>query len=84
MNFWIKKGYKGCAIVSILLLFFCSCQPTDINEKIRVINGDVLTGETSFARPFLGYFNNLVSIIPEGDKYRMIGWLPFIDNNILN
>ena len=38
MNFWIKKGYKGCAIVSILLLFFCSCQPTDINEKIRVIN----------------------------------------------
>ena len=55
-----------------------------IKEKIRVINGDVLTGETSFARPFLGYFNNLVSIIPEGDKYRMFGWLPFIDNNILS
>ena len=55
-----------------------------INQKIRVINGDVLTGETSFARPFLGYFNNLVSIIPEGDKYRMFGWLPFIDNNILS
>ena len=55
-----------------------------IKEKIRVVNGDVLTGDTSFDRPFLGYFNNLVSIIPEGDKYRMFGWLPFIDNNILS
>ena len=52
------------------------------NQKIRVINGDVLTGEAS--TPFLGYFNNLVTVIPEGDKFRMFGWLPFVDNNILS
>ncbi len=54
------------------------------NQKIRVINGDVLTGEASASTPFLGYFNNLVTVIPEGDKFRMFGWLPFVDNNILS
>ncbi len=33
---------------------------------------------------FIGYYNNLVSIIPEGNNYRMFGWLPFVDNKILS
>ena len=48
----------------------------------RFINGDVLTGTTTSINGFLGFYNNLVSIIPEGKKYRMFGWLPFIDNFI--
>ena len=55
-----------------------------IDKKIRVINGDVLTGDDSTFNSFLGYFNNLVTVIPEGNEYRMFGWLPFVDNNILS
>ena len=51
-------------------------------DNVRVINGDVLTGNTAFISGHLGYFNNLVTVIPEGSHYRMFGWLPFKDNKI--
>jgi Na+-transporting NADH:ubiquinone oxidoreductase subunit A len=50
----------------------------------RIINGDVLTGATSHLEGHLGYYNNQISVIPEGNAYRMFGWLPFKDNNILS
>ncbi len=53
-------------------------------EHVRIINGDVLTGSRADRTDYLGYFNNLVTVIPEGDNYRMFGWLPFKDNNILS
>ena len=53
-------------------------------DKVRVINGDVLTGIIADVSGHLGYFNNLVTIIPEGSHYRMFGWLPFKDNKILS
>jgi len=54
------------------------------HNDVRVINGDVLTGTKSDPSDYLGYFNNLVTVIPEGNAYRMFGWLPFKDNNILS
>jgi len=51
-------------------------------EEVRVINGDVLSGTTSSEEGYTGYYNNLVSVIPEGNLYRMFGWLPFVDNHI--
>lgn len=54
------------------------------NENVRVINGNVLTGQGVNTTDFLGYYNNLVSVIPEGNNYRMFGWLPFKDNKILS
>lgn len=53
-------------------------------DNVRVINGDVLTGSTALISGHLGYFNNLVTVIPEGSHYRMFGWLPFKDNKILS
>jgi Na+-transporting NADH:ubiquinone oxidoreductase subunit A len=53
-------------------------------DNVRVINGDVLTGSTALISDHLGYFNNLVTVIPEGSHYRMFGWLPFKDNKILS
>ena len=53
-------------------------------DNVRIINGDVLTGSTALISDFLGYFNNLVTVIPEGSHYRMFGWLPFKDNKILS
>jgi Na+-transporting NADH:ubiquinone oxidoreductase subunit A len=57
---------------------------TGIDDSLqnRFINGDVLTGESETANGHLDYYNNLLTIIPEGNKYRMFGWLPFVDNKI--
>ncbi len=43
-------------------------------ERFRVINGDVLTGRKSRQDGHLGYYNNTVSCIPEGDDYEFFGW----------
>ncbi len=51
-------------------------------SQMRFINGDVLSGSTTNKVGFLGFYNNLLSVIPEGNKYRMFGWLPFVDNSI--
>lgn len=52
------------------------------SENVRIINGDVLTGTKSNKDGVVGYYNNTISVIPEGNEYRMFGWLPFIDNHI--
>jgi Na+-transporting NADH:ubiquinone oxidoreductase subunit A len=44
------------------------------DKKFRVINGDVLTGKKARPDGFLGFYNNTVSIIPEGDDYEFFGW----------
>ena len=53
----------------------------DSGQK-RYINGDVLSGTATSPEGYLSYYNNVFSIIPEGNEYRMFGWLPFVDNNI--
>lgn len=54
----------------------------DNAQPNRFINGDVLTGTATSPDNYLGFYNNLFTIIPEGNNYRMFGWLPFVDNNI--
>lgn len=54
----------------------------DNSQPNRFINGDVLTGTATSPDNYLGFYNNLFSIIPEGNNYRMFGWLPFVDNSI--
>lgn len=53
-----------------------------VSEDIRVISGDVLTGDKISGDGFVGFYHNTITLIPEGDTYRMFGWLPFKDNNI--
>ena len=53
-------------------------------EQVRFINGDVLSGSITTIDGYVGFYNNLISVIPEGNKYRMFGWLPFVDNSILS
>lgn len=52
------------------------------SENVRIINGDVFTGKATASNGHTGYFNNMLTIIPEGNQYRMFGWLPFVDNAI--
>ena len=71
------KTTIGASIHSLL-------QGAEINDAQpnRFINGDVLTGVATTVDGYLGYYNNLFSVIPEGNHFRMFGWLPFVDNKI--
>ena len=44
------------------------------NGHIRVISGNVLTGEKIAEDGFLGFFDNQITVLEEGDKYEMLGW----------
>jgi Na+-transporting NADH:ubiquinone oxidoreductase subunit A len=41
----------------------------------RVISGNVLTGNKISADGYLGYYDSLVTVIPEGDDEEFLGWL---------
>ena len=46
--------------------------------NLRIISGDVLSGTAVGADGYLGFYDNLVSVLPEGDYYEMFGWVkPF-------
>jgi len=51
-------------------------------DDVRIISGDVLTGTQLSNNQYVGFFENEVTLIPEGNNYRMFGWLPFTYNNI--
>lgn len=41
----------------------------------RVISGNVLTGTKIGRTGYLGFYDHSISVIPEGDRYRFMGWL---------
>jgi Na+-transporting NADH:ubiquinone oxidoreductase subunit A len=45
-----------------------------IESHSRVISGDVLSGSTVSREGYLGYYDNTICIIPEGDDYEFFGW----------
>lgn len=54
-----------------------------VNEKnFRLINGDVLTGKKVKPDGYLGFYNNTVTAIPEGDDYEFFGWNKPVFNKI--
>lgn len=44
-------------------------------DNVRIISGNVLSGTNVTDAPFLGYSDMQVSVIPEGNKYEMFGWV---------
>lgn len=51
-------------------------------SNIRVISGNVLTGENVKPDGYLGYYDNTITVIPEGDDYEFFGWNKPIFNKI--
>lgn len=41
---------------------------------VRVISGNVLTGEKISLEGYLGFYHNQITVIPEGDYYEFLGW----------
>jgi Na+-transporting NADH:ubiquinone oxidoreductase subunit A len=44
-------------------------------ENLRVISGNVLTGKQISKSGYLSFYENQLSVIPEGDYYEFFGWL---------
>ena len=44
-------------------------------DSLRIIAGNVLTGEKVDAQGYLGFYHNQVSVIPEGKYEEFLGWL---------
>lgn len=51
-------------------------------ENVRVISGDVLSGTTISLKGHLGFYNTMISVIPEGDDYDLFGWAKPVANKI--
>lgn len=75
-----KPQYYLTRIGAELSTFLYASGVNDVN--FRVINGDVLTGSKSSPDGFLGFYNNLVTVIPEGDDYEFFGWNKPVTNKI--
>lgn len=45
------------------------------SENTRIISGNVLTGEQTDTEDFLGYYDNLITILPEGNDRKFLGWI---------
>ncbi len=44
-------------------------------ENVRMISGNVLTGRKISMEGHIGFSDNQVTVIPEGDYYEMFGWI---------
>ncbi|RMF01601.1 MAG: Na(+)-translocating NADH-quinone reductase subunit A [Bacteroidetes bacterium] len=45
------------------------------HDHVRIISGDVLSGEAKSADNYLNFYDDQVSVIEEGDYYELFGWL---------
>jgi Na+-transporting NADH:ubiquinone oxidoreductase subunit A len=43
--------------------------------ELRYISGNVLTGTAITPAGYLGFYDNMVSVIPEGNYYEFFGWM---------
>ena len=48
----------------------------------RIISGDVLTGHKVDEKGFLGYYDDQITAIPEGNDYDLFGWAKPISNKV--
>jgi len=65
------KTYMGACVDAFL-------KNNLINEHVRVVSGNVLTGEKIANDGYLGYYDHLVTVLEEGDRSRFFlndGWL---------
>ena len=49
-------------------------KPQADGGSVRIISGNVLTGKKVAADGFVTFFVNQITVIPEGDKYELLGW----------
>ncbi len=68
-------AYPGAAITSIV-------KDNLDTENTRIINGNVLSGKQVSLEGYLGYYNNEITAIEEGNDYEMFGWTKPVFNKV--
>jgi len=64
------RYYKVIAGISIKKLI----ENNVTNEQLRYISGNVLTGNKIDAEGYLGFYDNQITVIPEGNYSEFFGW----------
>jgi Na+-transporting NADH:ubiquinone oxidoreductase subunit A len=60
-----KRIISGASIESIV---------GKVDARVRIISGDVLSGVKSEADGYISANANMLTLIPEGDVYELLGW----------
>ena len=53
----------------------CLTPILETDDNSRIISGNVLTGSNVTNDGFLGFYDNQITVIPEGNKHKLFGWL---------
>jgi len=69
------KTYSGASIKNFV-------KDNISGDNVRYVSGNVLTGEKIDKDGHLGHFDNLVTVLPEGDEYEMFGWIKPTTNKL--
>lgn len=69
---YVKYIY-GAPLAS--LLGACGVKKQQEGDSVRIICGNVLTGAKSSAEGYTAFYMNQLTVIPEGDKYELLGWM---------
>jgi Na+-transporting NADH:ubiquinone oxidoreductase subunit A len=62
------KTYTGASVKKML-------ENNLKQEHVRVISGNVLTGTKIGKAGYIGFFDQMVTVIPEGDRHEFLGWI---------
>ena len=62
------KSYIGCNVADLL-------KNNIAGENNRIVSGDVLSGKQVDNDGFLGYRDDQITVIKEGNDYELFGWL---------
>ncbi len=52
------------------------------DENVRVISGNVLTGTAIGNEGYLGFYDNMITVIPEGNNHVFLGWIMPLINKL--
>jgi len=65
-----------CYYQTVLGARIASLTKGKLKNKVhqRIISGNVLTGYKVAEEDFLGFYHQMITVIPEGDEYEFLGW----------
>lgn len=66
------KTYLGASIEGLVK---GNLKPVAEGKSIRFVSGDVLSGKQTSTESYLGYYDDQITVLEEGDEYEMFGWL---------
>ena len=64
----VIRTYQGASVADLV-------EGNLADEKNRIIGGNVFTGQEITKESFLGFSDNQITVIKEGDHYELFGWL---------